>query len=190
MEHQRIALSSGWHFKQASDPKSEFLPTGQFPTVVHLDLMHHGLIPDPFVDTNYTKIQWIGEEEWLYQTTFHAPAKASASTRYELVFEGLDTHSTISLNGKEIKKTDNMYLHYHVDVTADVIPGGENELQILFHSTFLIGRQLEKETGFKPLFLHNGDSSRLQTRKAPYSYVSLPSDILSVISSWRTKYHL
>lgn len=170
MELERMPISSGWIFKQASKKDSPFLPTSQFPTVIHLDLMHHGLIPDPYLDINYAKVQWVGEEEWLYRTTFRAPSKHSKETKFELVLEGLDTHTTISLNSEVIKKTESMYLSYRVDVTDRIKPDTDNELEILFHSTFLIGRQLEKEAPQKPLFWHNGDSSRLQVRKAPYSY--------------------
>jgi hypothetical protein len=38
-----------------------------------------------------------------------------------------------------------MYIMYRVDVTDQFKPGEENELEILFHSTFLIGKQPEKE---------------------------------------------
>lgn len=170
MAQKIISLNIGWTFKQASKPDSSFLPTAQFPTAVHIDLLHHGLIPDPFLDTNSSLIQWVGEEEWIYRTKFHAPDRSSPDTKFELVFEGLDTHTTISLNSKEIKRTDNMYMAYRVDVTNQLKPGEENDLEILFHSTFLIGKQLERDAEAKPLFFHNGDSSRLQVRKAPYSY--------------------
>lgn len=167
--HKRIPLNSGWTFRQANKPNDQFLPTAQFPTVIHIDLQHHGIIKDPLLDTNFTEMQWVGEEEWLYRTTFHAPAKES-HTKFELVFEGLDTHATISMNGKEIQKTENMYIEYRVDVSDHLQPDSDNALEILFHSTFLIGKQLEKDAEQKPLFWHNGDRSRLQVRKAPYSY--------------------
>lgn len=188
MALKRLPINSGWTFKQADKPDSSFLSTAQFPTVIHLDLMHHGIIPDPYLDTNATKIQWIGEEEWLYRTTFRGPARGSDDTKFVLVFEGLDTHTTISLNSKEIQKTDNMYIEYAVDVTEQVKPEEENELQILFHSTFLIGKQLEKEAKEKPLFWHNGDSSRLQVRKAPYSYGWDFVPIFLTCGPWRPIY--
>ncbi|KAH8799791.1 glycoside hydrolase family 2 protein [Xylogone sp. PMI_703] len=170
MALKRIPIDSDWAFRQANKPDSSFLPTAQFPAAIHLDLMHHGIIPDPFLDTNATKIQWIGEEEWLYRTKFRAPTRDSNTTKFKLIFEGLDTHTTISLNSKEILKTENMYIEYGIDVTDQIKPEEENELQVLFHSTFIIGKKLEKEAKEKPLFFHNGDSSRLQVRKAPYSY--------------------
>ena len=170
MAYERTLISSGWTFKQANKPESPFLPTAQFPTAIHLDLMKHGIIPDPFLDINWAKIQWVGEEEWLYRTTFQGPPKNTETAKFELVFEGLDTHATISLNSTVILKTENMYLTYRVDVTKEIRPNEENELEILFHSTFLIAKQLEKDAPQAPLFWHNGDKCRLQVRKAPYAF--------------------
>ena len=153
MAYERIPIDSSWMFKQANKPESSFLPTAQFPTTIHLDLMKHGIIPDPFLDINWAKIQWVGEEEWLYRTTFKGPPKHADATKFELVFEGLDTHATISLNSKIIQKTENMYLTYRVDITEEIRPNAENELEILFHSTFLIAKQLEKDAPADPIIL-------------------------------------
>jgi beta-mannosidase len=180
MMHQRTTLATGWTFKRTPDPDSSFLPCAQFPTCIHLDLLHHKLIPDPLLDDNETEVQWVGEEEWTYRTTFTVPNipplidKASrhavtSTGKTELVFDGLDTFCTVLLNGKTILTTENMYVAHRVDVTT-ALQLGENVLELRFGAAFLIGRKLEKEAGGPPLFCHNGDSSRLQVRKAPYSY--------------------
>lgn len=158
-------LSSHWRFKKASEADTAFLPVAQFPTNIHLDLLHHGKIPDPFLDTNEAAVQWVGEEVWVYQTSFSAP---TALGQTQLVFEGLDTYATVFLNGKEILKIDNMFIPYRVDVTGRL--QDTNTLEILFDSTWLVGKQMEKGAEDKPLFCHNGDSSRLQVRKAQYHY--------------------
>ncbi|RFU26116.1 hypothetical protein B7463_g10222, partial [Scytalidium lignicola] len=188
MASKRIPIDSGWTFKQASKTDSPFLPTAQFPTAIHLDLMHNGIIPDPFLDTNVEKIQWIGEEEWVYRTKFRGPSRDSNNTKFKLIFEGLDTHTKISLNSKEILKSDNMYIEYSIDVTDQIKAEEENELEILFHSSFLIGKKLEKEATYKPIFIHNGDSSRLQVRKAPYSYGWDFAPIFLTCGPWRPIY--
>ena len=168
MAHQRLPISSGWSFKKTNSSDATLLPVSQFPTTIHQDLIHHGKIVDPFLDANEPHVQWVGEEAWTYRTSFLKPRIESEDLKFELVFEGLDTHSTIFINSKEIKKTANMYLEYRVDISELVEEN--NELEIRFESTFLIGRRMEKEAETKPLFCHNGDQSRLQVRKAPYSY--------------------
>lgn len=175
--HQRLTLDQDWKLKRTPDADSTLLPCAQFPTCIHLDLLHHGKIPDPLLDDNETRVQWVGEEEWTYRTTFAAPSSTSSHddstspsshVKSELVFEGLDTFCTVILNGKEILKTENMFIACRVDV-SNALRAGDNELVLNFGSAFLIGRKLEKEAG-KPLFCFNGDSSRLQVRKAAYSY--------------------
>lgn len=158
----------GWSFKKANSSDDTFLPVSQFPTTIHQDLMYHGKIVDPYLDANEPKVQWVGEEAWVYRTRFSKPKSNSADKRYELVFEGLDTHCTIFLNSTEIQRSDNMYLEYRIDVTKEIEE--ENEIELHFESSFLIGKRMEMEAEVKPLFCHNGDQSRLQVRKAPYSY--------------------
>jgi beta-mannosidase len=166
---ERVAIDSGWQFKNASDPDSALLDVARFPTNIHLDLLKHGKISDPFLDTNEDAVQWVGEEAWVYQTTFNNTSLGSAGSRAEIVFEGLDTHATVHLNGKIILKSDNMFVHHRIDVTED-LRKGQNTLSILFDSTWLVGKRLEASAIDKPLFCHNGDSSRLQVRKAQYHY--------------------
>lgn len=36
----------------------DHLPVSQFPTVSYLDLVHHSLIPDPYVDQNEVQTLW------------------------------------------------------------------------------------------------------------------------------------
>ncbi len=148
-----------------------FLDVAQFPTNVHLDLLKHGKIPDPFLDTNEGAVQWVGEESWDYHTTFETPKNASGA-RAELLFEGLDTHATVSLNGLEILKTNNMFIHHRVDVSGKLkeADGELNVLAIRFESSWVVGKTMEMQAADKPLFCHNGDSSRLQVRKAQYHY--------------------
>ena len=157
----RVQLYEGWQFKQARTDK-EFLPVQGFPTTNHLDLLYHQKIPDPTKDLNSDKIQWIGEKPWLYQTTFNRDEDAE---KLVLVFEGLDTHASITLNGELLLKTDNMFLEYRVDVTTK-LQEKDNVLEIVFESTFLVGKELEKAQGFKNKFW-NGDSSRMNVRKVP-----------------------
>ncbi|KAL1864380.1 hypothetical protein VTK73DRAFT_5943 [Phialemonium thermophilum] len=193
----RRPIDAGWAFREAHS-EQPFRPVAQFPTVNHLDLMHHGLIPDPTKDTNSRKVQWVGEREWIYKTTFDFAARNSSSrsgsnsseharnVRHVLVFEGLDTHCQIRLNGHLLLRTDNMFLEWRIDVT-DKIYDGPNELELHFESTFLVGKKLEKEQGFKNLYW-NGDSSRMNTRKVPCHYGWDWGPTLLTAGPWRPIY--
>lgn len=166
-QSSRVPLLKGWQFKQA-DTDDDFLPVHKFPTTNHLDLLHHKKIPDPTKDLNSEEVQWVGEKPWLYQITFDLEQEPAADQKLVLVFEGLDTHASITFNGELLKKTENMFLEYRIDVTSNAKSQG-NVLELLFESTFLIGKKLEKAQGFKNLFW-NGDSSRMNVRKVPCHY--------------------
>ena len=165
-------IDRGWSFKQADDTNSQFLPVAQFPTNVHLDLLHHGLIPDPYLGKNENEIQWVGEKSWIYRTNF--PTPGLATPRAVLAFDGLDTYATVKLNGMVILKTENMFLPERVDVTDTLSAHEPNVIEITFDSTYLIGKKLVEKHPKHQWGCWNGDASRLAVRKAQYHYVIFP----------------
>ena len=166
-------INQGWTFRQADDDSSKFLPVAQFPTNIHLDLIHHGIIPDPFMGKNENDVQWVGEKDWIYKTSFSSP-KNFKEARAVLAFDGLDTHATVVLNGEEILKAENMFIPERVDVTKVLRSLSDNDLKITFHSTWFIGKKLVENYPDHKWGCWNGDASRLAVRKAQYHYV-LPS---------------
>ena len=166
-----IPIDKGWTFKQVDDESSNFLPVAQFPTNVHLDLMHHNLIPDPFVGKNENLVQWVGERTWVYKTSF--PSSEMNGIKAVLAFDGLDTHAAVMLNGKEILKTDNMFIPERVDVSKFLRSGSQNILEITFESTWMVGKKLVEKYPEHRWGCWNGDVSRLAVRKAQYHYVCL-----------------
>jgi len=176
MAARKITIDSGWQFKEAAKPDSDFLPVSQFPTNIHLDLLHHKLIPDPFIGKNELDVQWVGEKQWLYRTSFNADydGKAKAS----LAFDGLDTFATVRLNGKVILETDNMFLPERVDVSKS-LNAGENSLEITFDSAYLRGWKLVEKHPDHKWGCWNGDISRLAVRKAQYHWVRRSRPVLT-----------
>ncbi|KAH8883605.1 glycoside hydrolase family 2 protein [Thozetella sp. PMI_491] len=162
------ALDQGWEFKQADKEDAAFLPVGQFPTMVHLDLLHHKLIPDPFIGKNELQVQWIGETQWVYRTSFAAPA-VSEGSKAVLAFAGLDTFATVKLNGETILESDNMFLSHRVDVTS-LLREEANELVIHFDSAYLRGWKLVEQYPGHKWCVWNGDNSRLAVRKSQYHW--------------------
>jgi beta-mannosidase len=177
MPKTTTALSENWSFKRASEATESFRVVRSVPTEIFLDLLAHGLIPDPFHKRNELDVQWVGEENWIYATSFPTPTATTDSngSTTEIVFEGLDTYATVTLNGTEILRSDNMFTPYRVDVTKilkKVGGGGENTLTILFESAFLRGKKIREQWPDFTWACWNGDSSRLAVRKAQYHYVS------------------
>jgi beta-mannosidase len=123
--------SAAWRFRDAT--RGSAWRAALVPGCVHRDLLRHRLIPDPFWGTNEIDLQWIEERDWEYRTSFTAPKSLLAEAVVELVFDGLDTVATVWLNGREVARTDNMFLGGRWSVKSLLRPG-KNELLIRFGS--------------------------------------------------------
>ncbi|KAJ9150409.1 Beta-mannosidase B 2 [Pleurostoma richardsiae] len=181
-----IPIDKNWEFRQADQDDTTFLPVSQFPTNVHLDLLHHGLIKDPFIGKNELDVQWIGEAQWRYRTTFTSPA-VPAGARAVLAFDGLDTFATVVLNGKTILETDNMFTPERVEVSS-TLKEGENDLAITFDSAYLRGWKLVEKHPDHKWGCWNGDNSRLAVRKAQYHWGWDWGPTLLTCGPWRPVY--
>lgn len=164
-----VRIDKGWTFKQFDEPTSNWRSVAQFPTNIHLDLVHHGVIADPFMGKNEDHVQWVGNTPWVYKTSFSAPA--ILKEKVVLAFDGLDTYARVILNGTHILKTENMFIPERVDVTEHILQNVENVMEIIFESTYLVGRKLAEKYSAHHWGCWNGDPSRLAVRKAQYHYV-------------------
>ncbi|KAJ7700040.1 glycoside hydrolase family 2 protein [Mycena rosella] len=162
-------LLQDWTFTQVGGGEGtkdgEWLKVSQFPTTVHVELLNLKRIPDPFIARNEWEVQWVGESQWAFKTEFNV-SEAELGLNSDLVFEGIDTFASVTLNGTKILETYNQFLSYRVP--AKHLKVGANELVLNFDSAYFKGRELEKKHG--KLNLWNGDSSRLHVRKAQYNY--------------------
>ncbi|MGX5697976.1 glycosyl hydrolase 2 galactose-binding domain-containing protein, partial [Agromyces soli] len=83
--------------------------------VVHLDLLAAGLIPDPYLDDNDSRLAWIGLVVWTYATTFDlAETELLVGRRHALVFDGLDTVASVTLNGLVIAEVANQHRTHRI----------------------------------------------------------------------------
>ncbi len=173
-KHTITPIDKNWAFKQGNKEDAKFLPVAQFPTNIHLDLIANNIIPDPFIGKNENDVQWIGEVPWVYKTTFPSPLlseKDRATVKAVIAFDGLDTYASVVLNGKEILKTESMFIPKRVDVTTFLKKEGDNELEITFESAYLKGCAIVEKYPDHHWGCWNGDTSRLAVRKAQYHWV-------------------
>lgn len=128
-------LDEGWSVRASGGPSR--IPDAAIPAVVpgvvHLDLMRAGLIPDPYLDDNESALAWIGLVDWTYETTFALAGEERDADRLDLVFDGLDTVATVTLNGERIAEVANQHRSYRLDVT-DIVIEGTNTLVVSFRS--------------------------------------------------------
>ncbi|KAL1937730.1 hypothetical protein VTO73DRAFT_12883 [Trametes versicolor] len=179
-------LNEGWTFTQVGGGEDvqvgEWLPVQSFPTTVHVELLNHKKIPDPFIGLKEWDVQWVGEAAWAFKTTFTATEAETEADNFDLVFDGLDTFAVVELNGHKILETDNQFVAHRVPVKEHV-KAGENDLVLTFASAFRKGREIEEQ--HEKLNLWNGDSSRLHVRKAQYNYGWDWGPILMTVGPWK-----
>lgn len=148
------ALDTGWTLRHgAGEIPAEFagiaaepLPA-TVPGVVHTDLLAAGLIPDPYVDDNESRLAWIGCSDWTYRTRFDAPAVEAEN--HDLVAEGLDTIARVVLNGVELGTTANQHRTYRWPIAALLRSEG-NQLEVTFRSSIAYAQEREAVLGERP----------------------------------------
>jgi len=96
-------------------------------------LLALGRIPDPFVGDNERRVQWVGEADWEYRYQFAVTSELLRQAHIWLICDGLDTLATVSLNGRELGCTANMFRQYRWDVKP-LLKAEGNELRIDFES--------------------------------------------------------
>lgn len=165
---ERLLLNQGWEFSQSGSDK--WMPA-VVPGTVHQDLIRHQLLPDPFYGTNETKIQWVENEDWEYQTLFTVTDEQLKRDGALLQFEGLDTYADVYLNGALLLKGDNMFIGYSIPVKS-LLREGENRLHVYFHSPVKQTLPQWRSNGFNYPADNDHHEKRVSifSRKAPYSF--------------------
>ncbi|KAL5358525.1 beta-mannosidase A [Aspergillus floccosus] len=106
----------GWTL---SSPVLNKTVPGHLPSQVHLDLLQAGVIDDPYHGLNDFKLRWIADANWTYTSDPIRGLEKNTHSSW-LVFEGLDTFTTIQFCGKQIASTDNQFRQYAFDISDAV----------------------------------------------------------------------
>ncbi|MFJ8806008.1 glycoside hydrolase family 2 protein [Streptomyces sp. NPDC102490] len=136
-----VPLAEGWKLRHR-----ETLLPARVPGCVHTDLLTAGLIPDPFLGVNEPDVAWVGQRAWTYVRDLRATDTAAAEhERTDLVFDGLDTAATLTLDGRELGRTRNMHRRHRFDVT-----GHHGLLAVDFASAYDEAAAVRAVTGERP----------------------------------------
>lgn len=165
---EQISLNGDWKFRQVG--KKTWVKA-TVPGVVQLDLLHAGLIEDPFYGTQEEDIAWVELENWEYQKDIELSAVTLEQEVIELVFEGLDTYAEVYVNEQRILKADNMFCQWRVNCKP-YLHTGKNKIRVLFKSPIK-----EKTAAYQhlPYQLPAGNDTKEPkvspfVRKAPYHF--------------------
>ena len=169
-------LDDNWVFKCTSD--SIWRPA-IVPGTVHTDLLENNVIENPFFRNNEHNLQWVDKESWEYKTSFFLSEKEINFKNIQLIFNGLDTYSTVYLNDSLLFSSENMFLRYFVDVKRN-LKLGENGLKVIFKSPIKEGIKKHDSIGYTVPVSGNdlaiigkvkdGKQVSVFSRKAPYHF--------------------
>lgn len=158
---ERSLSKENWKVRKFSDT---VWSNAHVPGTIHTDLFLNHQIPDPFYGTNEKQLQWIEEQNWVYQTKFLISKKEIAAQNKELIFYGLDTDALVYVNDSLVLKANNMFRTWHIPIQK-IIREGNNILRIEFESSSLKA----KKTATLSPFVLPGDE-KVFVRKAPYQF--------------------
>ena len=159
----KISLNGIW---KIVDSDKEFEFEGHVPGCVQGDLVDLGKLPHPYIGTNETLFRRLEDKEWYYTHKFNMNDLQN-NIKYELVFKGIDTLSSIYLNGEFIGDTEDMFLEYRFDING-ILKKGKNVLKVNIKSPVKEPRALERTYG--EIGSTSEESARPYIRKAQYSY--------------------
>ena len=174
----RLPVNKNWEFKQQTTLNNhtakDFLPVAQFPTVAHIDLLQHGLIKDPYIDTNELDSLWVNDADFTYKTTLPSINNNPETTKLYLIFDGLDTIVTVFLNGEKILESTNMHISHRIDITSHIKSSSSTDhvLELKFKNAPEYAKSEMKRIGYRgdPKKISFGGPERLFVRKAQYHW--------------------
>ncbi|KAH3963733.1 hypothetical protein HBI37_166050 [Parastagonospora nodorum] len=181
-----VTLTKGWQFKQTNHAGEDaWMTVERVPTNVHLDLIEHGKIPDPFLGFNELQAEWVADESWTYKVELPKVQETKDGVVHVLAFDGLDTFAKVKLNGKMILESDNMFIPHRIDITKKLEVGATNVLEIDFASARLEAIKIKDQHPEHKWVGFNGDMARLAVRKAQYHWGWDWGPILNTCGPWR-----
>lgn len=143
--NEKLMLNGEWEITGISPNLDKAISIdGTVPGFVHTDLEKYNYIKEPFWRDNDKECAWVEDWTWTYERTFNFSKKDGFSGHY-LQFDGIDTYGEITLNGKLIGKTDNMFIPHRYDVT-ELLKNGENKISVklVHYKPFVEGKDFEK----------------------------------------------
>ncbi|MHA1679530.1 MAG: glycosyl hydrolase 2 galactose-binding domain-containing protein [Promethearchaeota archaeon] len=141
-----------------------------FPGSIFDALIEAGTIEDPFYGLNEQASAWVFESGWNVYMDIKPSAEILAREKQILVFHGIDTFCTISLNGNLLGKVDNMHRKWEFDVTGMLGDAVGNHLIFSFDSPSKTAVKLWEDDNKR--MTASGDTlpGSAYTHKAQYSY--------------------
>ena len=113
----------------AADPASPDWIPATVPGNIQADLEAAHLLKPLWYGGGDSRLKEVAYKDWWYRKDFTIPASL-AGKRFTLVFDGVDQHGEIWLNGQKIGANTGMHKRFWFDVTTAAKPGQINQLAV------------------------------------------------------------
>ena len=124
-----MQLNSNWTLSYKDGKVNASVPGD-----VSLDLYRAGKIADPYFGLNHKDQTWIHWNDYVYENKFDVSADILDKEEVLLEFDSIDTFAEITLNGKYLGNTENMFLKYTYSV-KELLKDKGNVLTVKLIST-------------------------------------------------------
>ncbi|THX57704.1 glycoside hydrolase family 2 protein [Aureobasidium pullulans] len=117
------------------------------PSQAHLDLHACQVIGSPYYGLSDFNLRFVAWANWTYTSAPISNLQANSSSTW-LVFNGLDTFTSISFCGEHVAATNNQFRQYYFDVSA-ILDDCQDEpvLSVNFGSAPKITQEIADEPG-------------------------------------------
>ena len=175
-KNENLYLNGDWQFAEVKE--NMIWQPATVPGTVQSDLLNLGELPNPFIGTNEDSIQWVSKKTWHYKKSFLLTKKILKRKKHILLFDGLDTYASVSLNDSIILNANNAFRTWEIDVSA--ILKLKNELIVLFKNTDSI-----EQIKANKLPYQLPESPRVFTRKPQFQYGWDWAPTIKTIGIWK-----
>ncbi|XP_077520794.1 beta-mannosidase-like isoform X2 [Amblyomma americanum] len=137
----QVSLDGKWTVT-ASEKSPEISAT--VPGGIYTALAEAKVIGEPYYGFNDQKYAWIGRQNWTFSRLISVGDDLLNQRRVSLVAHGIDTVCNLSLNGRLLFRTSNMFVRHTADVKGILRPEG-NLVAVSCESPVLYGKRAHEE---------------------------------------------
>ncbi|MBN2651076.1 MAG: glycoside hydrolase family 2 protein [Spirochaetales bacterium] len=180
-----LDLNGEWLIQTTNN---EYSTTTEVPGSILATMVERGFLADPFYGLNEGLAAEFYNKDWNYTKEFQVSKEFLSRQNIFLTLDGVDSVSTIFVNGKIVGETFNMHLQYKFDVKKFLVEG-TNQILITIDSPTKIANQFVAENG--RTLTHNGGCALpgvAYLRKAWFSFGWDWGPKLPDLGIWRAIY--
>jgi len=158
------------------------------PGEIHLDLMRAGRLDEPLASLNAKESRWPEKRSWWFARSFRASEELLAHERQQLVFDGLDLHAQVFLNGILLGEANNAFVPWVFDVRHAIRKGTNSLVVRLTAGADLVPKTLRPQAASKKTEVYGGRMKFpgiSHLRKPQFTYGWDWVDALPNIGIWR-----